>query len=226
MSQASPSQGTAVADGPPATWRSAAATADGADPRSSSVVLVLGALAYFFVFSGGDDAADAVAAADAVRPGDGARRRPPARGTEAAKAPKLSKKSIGKDPFKALVVASEAAAPRPPQAAPRSSAGTTVTSGGTTVTGGGTTGGTTTGGAGDQRRRPSRPRTPSRSSRSLRTTRPVAVTVGSKSYSVAVGDVFGTYFKVAAAQERQVRHLPVRRRALRPLRGRDRRRCS
>ncbi|MDT7570642.1 MAG: hypothetical protein QOE05_816, partial [Actinomycetota bacterium] len=109
------------------------------------------------------------------------------------KAPKLSKKAVGKDPFKALVAPADAAGPG---TAPATGTTNTVTGGGTTVTSGGTTtttsGGTTTDGG-----------TATTSSKPL-TVKVLSVaadntsgrvTVGGKTYSVAVGDVFGTYFK-------------------------------
>jgi hypothetical protein len=155
-------------------------------------VLVLGALAYFFVFSGGDDATDT--SLPTARSTGTVATPTPSAAPKPAKAPKLSKKAIGKDPFKALVVESAGggAAARP-GVTPVIDLGTPVTGGGTTVTGGGTPvtgGGTTAGGT-------------ATSPKAL-TVRVLSVasdnssgrvTVGSKSYSVAVGDVFGTYFK-------------------------------
>jgi hypothetical protein len=149
---------------------------------------------YFFVFSGGDDATPS-----ASKPVQSAPRKvtPAPTATPApVKAPRISQKSFGQDPFKALVVdRPAAAAPVAAAAGGGTSAGGISTGGGTTsglpgATTGGTTGGTTTTSGGT-------------SPRAL-TVRVVSVasdnssgrvTVGAKSYSVAVGDVFGTYFK-------------------------------
>ncbi len=113
------------------------------------------------------------------------------------KAPKLSKKAIGKDPFKPLVVA--------PVVGVGGGTGGVVAGGGTTVTtgaggavvttqpgttGGATTGGTSTGGSAVS----SKPLTVKVISVTADNSSG-RVTVGSKTYSVAVGDVFGTYFK-------------------------------
>ncbi|MEP6761192.1 MAG: hypothetical protein ABJA93_07480 [Sporichthyaceae bacterium] len=151
-------------------------------------VLVLGALAYFFVFSG-DDSPESASAL----PQSGTVTTPtPAVTPKPAKAPKLSKKAIGKDPFKALVapaaVAAPAAVPGVPAAGSSTGGGTVVTSGGTVVTGGGTT---TTGGGTGTSVTPLTVKVISVTSDNTSS----RVTVGGKSYSVAPGDVFGTYFK-------------------------------
>jgi hypothetical protein len=190
-----PFQGTPVADGP----------ADLEESRGNRRtvlilavvgVLVLGALAYFFVFSGGDDPADESLP---VRPSTGSVVTPtPAPTAAPVKAPKLSKKLIGKDPFKPLVVAPvEGSDTAGGAVVPPAGSGATVNppaAGGGIVAGGGSSAGGGTAGASD-------PGT---------STKPVnvkvisvasdnssgRVTVGTKAYSVAVGDVFGTYFKV------------------------------
>jgi hypothetical protein len=153
-------------------------------------VLVVGALAYFFVFSGGDETATDNSLPS---PRSTAAVPTPTKAPAVVKAPKLSKKAVGKDPFKALVAPADAAGPG---TAPATGTTNTVTGGGTTVTSGGTTtttsGGTTTDGG-----------TATTSSKPL-TVKVLSVaadntsgrvTVGGKTYSVAVGDVFGTYFK-------------------------------
>ena len=166
-------------------------------------VLVLGALAYFFVFAGGD--------------GEGrpTTRFPRARSTGAVptptkapavvKAPKLSKKAVGKDPFKALVVQGLRPRHRPPF---RRLGGGTTTTGGTThrrsapaVTGGGTTG----------------DRGGSATSTKPLTVKVLSVAADNTSGRVTVGgqDLLGRrrrrlrhLLQDAAAQERQLRQLP------------------
>jgi hypothetical protein len=196
MSESSfPFQGTSVADGP-ADYEEASSNRRTVLILAVVGVLVLGALAYFFVFAGGDEPTD-TSLPTRRSTGLQATPTPTPSVPPVVKAPKLSKKAIGKDPFKPLVV--------PPAAG----SGGGVVSGGTggvvvvtPVTGGGTsvvttqpgtsggTGGTSTGGS-------------AVSSKPL-TVKVISVTadnssgrvmVGSKTYSVAVGDVFGTYFK-------------------------------
>lgn len=186
-----PFAGTQVADGPAFAQEEARGNRRTILILALVGVLVLGALAYFFVFSGGEDPVEESAAPRS----NGVQATPTPTATPVAKAPKLSKKAIGKDPFKALVVASEAGAAAPVGGTAVIDLGTPVTSGGTTVTGGTTTGGTTTGG------------TTTGGAATSATTLTVKVlsvaadnssgrvSVGSKVYSVAVGDVFGTYFK-------------------------------
>lgn len=192
MSESSfPFQGTAVADGP----------ADLEESRGNRRtvlilavvgVLVLGALAYFFVFSGGEDPADESLP---VRRTPNVQVTPTPAATPApVKAPKkLSKKSIGKDPFKALVVDT-------PDNDAAGGAAVGVFQPGNNVAGAGGNAGTPAGG-GTAAGGTEDPGT---------STKPVnvkvvsvasdnssgRVAVGTKSYSVAVGDVFGTYFKV------------------------------
>ena len=144
---------------------------------------------YFFVFSGGEDAAPAasrpVPRSSTVDPAPEATPAP-------VKAPKLSKKSFGKDPFKALIVDAPAVeAPVVPAGVQPGTTGGATTGGSTS--GGATTGGsTTTGGAsGGASTTPVTMKVISVAS----TNSSARVTVGSKAYSVAVGDVFGTYFK-------------------------------
>jgi hypothetical protein len=190
MSQTSfPFPGTQVGDGPGASDDDARGNRRTIVILALVGVLVVGALAYFFVFSGGDDKATDNSLpsprSTSVVP-------TPTKAPAVVKAPKLSKKAVGKDPFKPLVVVAEGAAPG---SAPATGGGTTVTGGGTTVTGGGTTvtgGGTTTTDGGSATS--SKPLTVKVLSVAADNTSG-RVTVGGKSYSVAVGDVFGTYFK-------------------------------
>jgi len=195
-----PFQGTQVADGQAADFEEARSNRRTVLILAVVGVLVLGALAYFFVFSGGDDAVEDAAP---VRRSPGVVATPEPVATPApVKAPKLSKKSIGKDPFKALVApaveSGGGAAPVAgvPGVTPVVGGGAPVnqpaTGGGTPA--GGSTGGGSTGGTGED---------PGASTKPL-TVKVVAVTadnssarvtVGTKVYSVAVGDVFGTYFK-------------------------------
>jgi hypothetical protein len=192
MSESSfPFQGTPVADGP--------SDLDEANSNRRTVlilavvgVLVVGALAYFFVFSGGDDTTDESlpvrAPRTVVTPSPTA---PPA----PVKAPKLAKKSIGKDPFKALVVPAAAgsdtdAAPVVGGAAPAVTGGGAVAPVPAGSTGGSTGGDTSPGGSAVS----SKPLTVKMIAVTADNSS-ARVTVGTKSYSVAVGDVFGTYFK-------------------------------
>jgi hypothetical protein len=187
-----PFQGTAVADG------SADLEESRGNRRTVLIlalvgVLVLGALAYFFVFSGGDDATDT--SLPTARSTGTVATPTPSASPKPAKAPKLSKKAIGKDPFEALVVASEgggAAAPAGGTAV--TDPGTSVTGGGTTVTGG-TTGGTTSGGTTSGGTATSPKALTVKVISVVADNSSARVTVGSKAYSIAVGDVFGTYFK-------------------------------
>jgi len=199
MSESSfPFQGTAVADGP-ADFEEASGNRRTVLILAVVGVLVLGALAYFFVFAGGDEPTDTSLP---TRRSTGLQSTPTPTPSvpPVVKAPKLSNKAIGKDPFKPLVVPPAAAGVGTGGGAVSSGSGsvvvTPVTGGGTSVvttqpgTSGGTTGGTSTGGS-------------AVSSKPL-TVKVISVTadnssgrvmVGSKTYSVAVGDVFGTYFK-------------------------------
>ena len=178
-----PFQGTAVADGPP----------DFEETRGNrrtvlilAVVglLVVGALAYFFVFSGGDDATDE----SLPTPRSTRVQTTPTPTPTAApvKAPKLSKKAFGKDPFKPLVVAPVGGTGEDAPAGGTTGGGsTTITTGGgvTTITTGKPVpagGGTTAGGS---------------TSTTPLTVKVVSVaadnssgrvTVGTKSYSIAV----------------------------------------
>jgi hypothetical protein len=185
-----PFQGTQVADGP-------AAQEDARGNRRTILILavvgilVLGALAYFFVFSGGEDPVDSAATPQS----NGVQATPTPTPTPVAKAPKLSKKAIGKDPFEALVVASEGGgAAAPAVGTPVTDPGTSVTGGGTTVTGG-TTGGTTSGGTTSGGTATSPKALTVKVISVVADNSSARVTVGSKAYSIAVGDVFGTYFK-------------------------------
>jgi hypothetical protein len=185
-----PFQGTAVADGP-ADFEESSGNRRTVLILAVVGVLVLGALAYFFVFAGGEEPTDTSLP---TRRSTGVQSTPTPSAPAAVKAPKLSKKAIGKDPFKPLVV--------PPVVNSGGTGGvagggTTVTTGGggaviTTQPGtsGGTTGGTSTGGSAVS----STPLTVKVISVTADNSSG-RVTVGKKTYSVAVGDVFGTYFK-------------------------------
>jgi hypothetical protein len=191
-----PFQGTAVADGP-ADLEEASGNRRTVLILAVVGVLVLGALAYFFVFAGGDEPTDTSLP---TRRSTGVQATPtPTPSVPAVvKAPKLSKKAIGKDPFKPLVV--PAAVGDGVVAGGTGGAvtgGTVVTpvGGGAVVTtqpgtSGGTTGGTSTGGSAVS----STPLTVKVISVTADNSSG-RVTVGKKTYSVAVGDVFGTYFK-------------------------------
>ena len=186
-----PFQGTQVADGPAVEQDEARSNRRTVLILALVGVLVLGALAYFFVFSGGDDETSDAAP---VRRSPNVQGTPEPAATPApVKAPKLSKKSIGKDPFKALVVPAPpvVVAPPAPAVQPGTTGGGTVTTGGSTsggaTAGGGTTGGGTTGTSTEPLTVKVVSVTADNSS--------ARVTVGTKAYSVAVGDVFGTYFK-------------------------------
>jgi hypothetical protein len=192
MSESSfPFQGTPVADGFGASQDEARGNRRTILILALVGVLVLGALAYFFVFSGSDEPTDTALPA----PRSTGAVPTPTKAPPVAKAPKLSKKAIGKDPFKALVVPAAAGGAAAPGAAPV--VGTPVTfpvTGGTPVTSGGGTpvtgGGTTTGGTATS----NKPLTVKVISVTADNSSG-RVTVGAKNYSVAVGDVFGTYFK-------------------------------
>jgi hypothetical protein len=186
-----PFQGTAVADGP-ADFEESSGNRRTVLILAVVGVLVLGALAYFFVFAGGDDPTDTSLP---TRRSTGVQSTPTPSVPAVVKAPKLSKKAIGKDPFKPLVVAPAAGT----GGAVSGTGGvvvTPVTGGGVTVvttqpgTSGGTTGGTSTGGSAVS----STPLTVKVISVTADNSSG-RVTVGKKTYSVAVGDVFGTYFK-------------------------------
>ena len=177
MSQTSfPFPGTQVGDGPGASEDDARGNRRTIVILALVGVLVVGALAYFFVFAGGEDKATDNSLPSPRSTGSVPT---PTKAPAVVKAPKLSKKAVGKDPFKPLVVQGAPAAA--PAVVPAVGGGTTTaTGGGTTTTGGGTT-----------------------STKAL-TVKVLSVasdntsgrvTVGGKSYSVAVGDVFGTYFK-------------------------------
>jgi hypothetical protein len=195
MSESSfPFQGTSVADGP-ADFEEASGNRRTVLILAVVGILVLGALAYFFVFAGGDEPTDTSLP---TRRSTGLQSTPTPTPSvpPVVKAPKLSNKAIGKDPFKPLVV--------PPAAGGAAVSGgtggvvvvTPVTGGGTTVTttqpgtSGGTSGGTSTGGSAVS----SKPLTVKVISVTADNSSG-RVTVGAKTYSVAVGDVFGTYFK-------------------------------
>ena len=192
MSQTSfPFPGTQVGDGPGASDDDARGNRRTILILALVGVLVVGALAYFFVFAGGDETATDNSLpsprSSSVVP-------TPTKAPAVVKAPKLSKKAVGKDPFKALVepAAADGAAPG---SAPATGTGTTVTGGGTTVTSGGTTttggGTTTTGGTATTSDKPLTVKVLSVASDNTSG----RVSVGGKTYSVAVGDIFGTYFK-------------------------------
>jgi hypothetical protein len=198
MSESSfPFQGTSVADGP-ADFEEASGNRRTVLILAVVGVLVLGALAYFFVFAGGDEPTDTSLP---TRRSNGTQSTPTPTPSvpPVVKAPKLSNKAIGKDPFKPLVV--------PPAAGSGVVAGggavaggglvvTPIAGGGGAVvttqpgTSGGTTGGTSTGGSAVS----SKPLTVKVISVTADNSSG-RVTVGAKTYSVAVGDVFGTYFK-------------------------------
>ena len=194
MSESSfPFQGTSVADGP-ADFEEASSNRRTVLILAVVGVLVLGALAYFFVFAGGDEPTDTSLP---TRRSTGVQSTPTPTPSvpPVVKAPKLSNKAIGNDPFKPLVV--------PPAAGGGVVSGgtgghvvTPVTGGGGAVvttqpgTSGGTTGGTSTGGSAVS----SKPLTVKVISVTADNSSG-RVTVGAKTYSVAVGDVFGTYFK-------------------------------
>ena len=186
MSQTSfPFPGTQVGDGPGASDDDARGNRRTILILALVGVLVAGALAYFFVFAGGEDKATDNSL---PTPRSTAAVPTPTKAPAVVKAPKLSKKSVGKDPFKALVVENVAVAAPVTPVVPATGGGTTVTGGGTIVTGGGTTtgGGSTTTSTKPLTVKVISVATDNTSGR---------VTVGGKSYSVAVGDVFGTYFK-------------------------------
>jgi hypothetical protein len=184
MSQTSfPFPGTQVGDGPGASDDDARGNRRTIVILALVGVLVVGALAYFFVFAGGDEKATDNSLPS---PRSTATVPTPTKAPAVVKAPKLSKKAVGKDPFKALVVQGAPAAA--PAITPVAGGGTTVTGGGTTTTGGGTT---TTGGSGTTSTTPLTVKVLSVAADNTSG----RVTVGGKSYSVAVGDVFGTYFK-------------------------------
>src|SRR5215210_4813107 len=188
-----PFQGTQVADGPGAELGEPRGNRRTLVALLAVGVLIVGALAYFFLLAGGDDP---------VEDASPVRRTPVVQPTPApvvtpapAKAPKLSRKAIGKDPFKPLVVE--------PVAADSGVTGTAAgggnlagaggnagvpASGGTTVTGG-TTGGGTDGSASSPSPLTVKVLSVAADNSSSR------VTVGTKAYSVAVGDTFATYFK-------------------------------
>ena len=197
MSESSfPFQGTPVADGFGASQDEARGNRRTILILALVGVLVLGALAYFFVFSGSDEPTDTSLPA----PRSTGAVPTPTTAPPVAKAPKLSKKAIGKDPFKALVVPAAAGGAAAPGAAPVAG-GTPVTfpvTGGTPVTSGGGTpvtgGGTTTGGGTATSNKPLTVKVISVAADNSST----RVTVGSKAYVAAVGDTFGVpaYFKL------------------------------
>jgi hypothetical protein len=142
---------------------------------------------YFFVFSGGGDTT--ATAGNPIPPAATKVTPTPTPTPKPVTVPKISQKSFGKDPFKALIV--------PPVANPNAGGTTGGTTGSVT---GGTTGGTTTGTTGGT----TTGTTSGNTAPKALTVKVISVaadnssgrvTVGTKSYSVAVGDVFGTYFK-------------------------------
>ena len=104
MSESSfPFQGTSVADGP-ADFEEASGNRRTVLILAVVGILVLGALAYFFVFAGGDEPTD-TSLPTPRSTGLQATPTPTPSVPPVVKAPKLSNKAIGKDPFKPLVVA-------------------------------------------------------------------------------------------------------------------------
>jgi hypothetical protein len=193
MSESSfPFQGTSVADGP-ADFEEASSNRRTVLILAVVGILVLGALAYFFVFAGGDEPTDTSLP---TRRSTGVQSTPTPTPSVPAKvkAPKLSKKALGRDPFKRLVVAPVAAAVTDTSGTGGAVAPVGGGSGAVATTqpgtSGGTTGGTSTGGSAVS----STPLTVKVISVTADNSSG-RVTVGKKSYSVAVGDVFGTYFK-------------------------------
>jgi hypothetical protein len=193
-----PFQGTQVADGPAGDFEESRGNRRTVVALIVVGVLVVAALAYFFLFAGGDDPVEDAAP---VRRAPQVQVTPEPTVTPApVKAPKVSRKAIGKDPFEPLVeppVEADAGAGTPgggvPQgnvAGPGGNAGQPVGNGGNGNAGGGNNGnGNGNGGS---------------TSDSPLTVKVVSVAgdntssrvqVGTKTYSVAVGDVFGTYFK-------------------------------
>jgi hypothetical protein len=184
-----PFAGTQVVDGPGASQDEASGNRRTILILALVGVLVLGALAYFFVFSGGDEPTDTSLPTPRST---GVQATPtPTKAPAVVKAPKLSKKSVGKDPFKALVLPAADGGAAPAGETPVTGS-TPVTGGGTTITGGGTTtGGTTTTGGGTTSSTPVTVKVISVTDNNSS----ARVKVGSQVYTVAVGDVFATYFK-------------------------------
>ena len=184
-----PFEGTQVADGPAGDLQEARGNRRTILILGVVGTLVLGALAYFFVFSGGEEPTEE--AAPVRRATDVQATPAPVATPVPAKAPKLSKKSIGKDPFKALIVPPVAGVGAGAPAGGTTTTGGSTVTGGTTTTGTAVTGGTTTSSGGGTSTTPLTVKVVSVAGDNSS----ARVTVGTKAYSVAVGDVFGTYFK-------------------------------
>ncbi len=104
-----------------------------------AAVLVLGVLAYFLVFAGGEDPAPSGSKSPNAPVPAAAGEEPVA---TTVKSPRLTGKNFGRDPFKALITEPVAVADAPPVG---STAGTTTTTGSGDITASPTTGGATTG---------------------------------------------------------------------------------
>lgn len=151
-----------------------------------AAALVLGVVAYFLVFAGGDEEP----VASAPKPGSAAPEAPVvAEPAAPATQPKISNKNFGRDPFKALITEPEVA---PATGVAATTGGSTTT--GDTTSGGTTTGGTTTGG------------TSAPAESTSHTFKVVDVAPDNSAITVKVdgvvyrnlkaGEVFATYFKV------------------------------
>jgi hypothetical protein len=199
-----PFQGTQVAEAPAAELQEARNTKRTVLVLAAVGVLVLGALAYFFLLSGGEDADDSAAP---VRKQGTVQPTPEPSATEApapVKAPKLSKKAVGKDPFEALVVPAVeggGGGAVDPVTAPLGGGQVPVTGGNT----GGNNGNNGNNGNGNGNGNNGNGNGNGGSTSDTPLTVKVVsvagdntsarVTVGTKTYSVAVGDTFATYFK-------------------------------
>jgi len=198
-----PFQGTQVAEAPAAELQEARNNRRTLLVLAAVGVLVLGALAYFFLLAGGEDGDDAAAP---VRKAGTVQPTPEPSASEApapVKAPKLSKKAVGKDPFEALVVPAVeggAGAVGDPVTAPADGGQVPVT-GNTGNTGGGNNGNNGNAGNGNNGNGNGNGGSTSDTPVTVKVVSVAGdntsarVTVSSKTYSVAVGDVFGTYFK-------------------------------
>jgi hypothetical protein len=159
-------------------------------------LLVVGLLAYFFVFSGGDDGADATGTPPPAPVAPAAPAETPATAPKPVK-DKISAKSFGRDPFEPLVVDPAAVAGAESGTAPGSgtSDGSTTSDTGSTSDAG-STGGSSTGDAA-----PSAPTASSSHSFKVVDVAPdnssVTVKVDGDLYrNLKAGDVFAEMFKV------------------------------
>jgi hypothetical protein len=168
-----------------------------------AAVLVVAVLLYFLVFAGGgsDEAASATPPVKHVIPSSAPSTAAPAPATS----DKISAKSFGRDPFKALIADADPVGAVGGVGTSTVATAPTTTTGGTTTGGvstvGGTGSGTTTGGTGTGASTPVTPvvtadhtfRVVGVSSDQSR----ITVRVDGKSYSgLKAGEVFATYFKV------------------------------